>query len=107
MTGSTFFLLLIMRQTPQLCYSTTKAGKAEASHAVRIRNVLDTIKTQDVITMALSKETFLGKNKDLGSEKVNTKNSDTAAGGLNSLTTGCWEGLKKGFRCHCVNTVCV
>lgn len=42
-------------------------------------------------------------NKDLGTEKVNTENNGTAAGGLSSLTTGVGRAPQKGLSCHCID----
>lgn len=53
MIESTSFLLPNGKEAKkkQFCYSATKAGKAEASYVVRIKNLLDTIKTPGVITV--------------------------------------------------------
>lgn len=55
--------------------------------------------------MALSNETELGINKDLGIEKVNTEHKGIAAGGLGSLTA-VEVAPQDGLSCHCVNAAC-
>lgn len=61
---------MIEEKKSWFCYSATKAGKAEASYIVRIKNLLDTIETPGVITMALSKETELGIEKILALKRL-------------------------------------
>lgn len=59
------------------------------------------MKTRGLITTALSKETELGMNKDLGFEKVNIENKGPAAGALGSLTTAAGRDHGAGEACVC------
>lgn len=104
MTESTSFLLANDKEEKEkklFCYPAAKAGEAEASQIVRIKNLHDTIKPRGLITPALSKETELGMNKDFGIEKVNIENKGCAAGALGSLTTAAGRDHRVDAACVC------
>lgn len=93
MIESTSFLLSNDKEgkKAQFCYSATKAGKAEASYIVKIKKIPS--RHQELLLyMALSKETGLGMNKDLGTEKVNIENNWHCCKWLGFTDNWCWEG---------------